>query len=369
MIDCLYIIYYTTFQTKKQANFKISLDKCLKQSYDKINYYRKVSIMSHQELFQMMLHSFECYYQQVMDGDFSQVCWSEGHHETYGIYDINYANRLKLCCYLLYCQNAPKEILTRLFEEECQNLETNSFQGIGENIKILTYLLKPSPEQIERVKNANFDCACGYEFEYQEYLNYFQTLENIDLEECLELAYEADEKEFALQFLDMLKKDYPLDSVANCRHLIYWNETLGRNQENEMLYQKILDFSTESQKSDEIISSSFNLVKFYTKQKDFQKAYQEFETFTEWELSDWYGTNLFRNLLECAMDLILADIPEKEFVWRWAKPNLKREIKNIHGMYGNLYQKSIQASEKINPHFAKKLQESYQLWKKIKKIS
>ncbi len=329
--------------------------------------------MSHQELFQMMLHSFECYYQQVMDGDFSQVCWLEGHHETYGIYDINYANRLKLCCYLLYCRNAPEEILVRLFEEECKNLETNSFQGIGENIKILTYLLNHYHGNyqalMERAKNANFDCFCGYEFEYKIYLKHLQTLENIELEECLALAYEAEEKSFALQFFEMLKKDYPLDSVENCRYLLCWNTNLDKSQDNEMLYKKILDFAVKSQNYDEITSAHFHLIRFYSEQKNFEKAYQEFETFTEWELSDWYGTNFFRNLLECAMDLILADIPEKEFVWRWAKPNLKREIKNIHGMYGNLYQKSIQASEKINPHFAKKLQESYQLWKKIKKIS
>ena len=325
--------------------------------------------MSHQELFQIMLHSFECYYQQVINGDFSQVCWSEGHHETYGIYDINYANRLKLCCYLLYCQNAPEKILIRLFEEECQNLETNSFQGVGKNIKILTYLLNPSPEQIERVKNANFDCACGYEVEMQLFRNSFKPLSEIDLEECLELAYEADEKEFALRFLDMLKKDYPLDSVANCRHLIYWNETLDRNQENELLYQKILDFAIKSQKSNEITSAYLNLIESYIEQKHFSKAYQEFEALTEWDLSDWYGVNFFRNLLECAMELILADIPESESVWRWAKPHLKREMKNIHGMYGNLYQKAIQASEKINPAFTKTIQEAYQHWKKVKKIS
>ncbi len=330
--------------------------------------------MTYQDLLNQMLSGWETYYQQVMNGDFSAVCWKEGHHETYGTYDTHSTDRLKLCSYILYChKEVPEEILLRLFGEECQNLETNSFQGIGDAIKILTVLLSVSenhyPELFERVKNANFDCHCGYEYETELFRRTRKEIPDFNAEDCLSLAYDTGETEYALQFLEIVKSEYVIKDKSDCRHLIWWNEQLGRTADNEPLLKKSLAFSVKENNEDEIISAHYNLLKFYTEQKKFQEAYQEFEILSAMDLSGWYGVNLFRFILESSLDLINAGIPEANAVWNWAEPHLKRELKNSNGMYGNLYAKAVQASEKMNPGFARKVQKQYDLWKKIKKIS
>jgi len=329
--------------------------------------------MTHQELLQNMLSGWEKYYQSVMNGDFSAVCWKEGHHETYGTYDIQHTERLRLCYYILYYhKKVPEEILVRLFEEECQNLETNSFQGFGDAIKILTVLLSVSenhhPELWKRAKNANFDCYCGYECETDLFRRTMKELPDFDAECCLRLAYDTNESEYALQFLDMLKSEYVIKDKSDCRHLIWWNTQLGKTADNELLLRKKLEFSLAENNQDEIISAYYDLFKFFTEQKNFSRAYQEFETLSGMDLSGWYGVNLFRFILESCLDLINADIPETAKIWKWAEPHIKREIKNS-GMYGNLYIKTIQASEKMNPDFARKVRKQYEIWKKRNKIS
>ena len=70
--------------------------------------------------------------------------------------------------YFLFENIDNEDIVKRLFEEELKDRETNSFQGIGSSLEILTYLLMKHndknkyDELFKRAKNANFDCACGY---------------------------------------------------------------------------------------------------------------------------------------------------------------------------------------------------------------
>ena len=104
---------------------------------------------------------------KVNDGDYSDVCYFEG-NGLYGIYDKNYTKRLRLVYYILFENIDNEDIVKRLFEEELKDRETNSFQGIGSSLEILTYLLMKHndknkyDELFKRAKNANFDCACGY---------------------------------------------------------------------------------------------------------------------------------------------------------------------------------------------------------------
>ncbi len=58
-----------------------------------------------------------------------------------------------------------------LFEEELKDRENNSFQEIGSTLRILTWLLRKYnaahkyDHLLKWAKNANFDCACGYDAE------------------------------------------------------------------------------------------------------------------------------------------------------------------------------------------------------------
>ena len=323
--------------------------------------------MAYLELLQEMLTGFEDYYQQVMNGDFSQVSYLEGHDEKYGTYDLHDTNRLKLAYYLRYCQNAPENILIRLFQEECIQLETNDFQGIGETIKMLTALFSEDHQELfDRAKNANFDCYCGYEPEFFRRMS--RNPADLTVEACLDIAYGTGERQYAQQFLDIFTAEFHPKNRYDCSGLIWWNEQFGRSQENETLFRKILEFSLDENDPDEIISARQDLCEFLIKQERFPEAYQEFLPLSEMDLSDWYGVNLFRFILEDCLDLINADLPEAPTIWKWAKHHIKREIKNRYGMYGDFYEKLILASQKMNPRFVHQVQKYYKLWKKRNKI-
>ena len=108
---------------------------------------------------------------RYLSGDMSDYVYCAQHSEELGTFDKNYANRTRLCYALYYnVSEVPDKIaLVRgLFIEELKDRETNSLQGIGDNLEILTSMLielgEPSDSELfGRAKNANFDCACGYE--------------------------------------------------------------------------------------------------------------------------------------------------------------------------------------------------------------
>lgn len=108
-----------------------------------------------------------------------------------GTDDENYIDRLWLAYYLLYCHIDNEEAVAFLFEEELKDREQNSFQGIGSTLQILTHLIRKYNGDgkyaglLERAKNANFDCACGYDPDGQ-----FRTLRLFKdiLEACFEVT-------------------------------------------------------------------------------------------------------------------------------------------------------------------------------------
>lgn len=102
-------------------------------------------------------------------GDTGTVCYKEFQNGEWGTDDENYKNHLRLACYLLYFHIEDEEAVSYLFGEELKDRENNSFQGIGSTLRILTRLIRKYngdgkyDELLARAKNANFDCACGYD--------------------------------------------------------------------------------------------------------------------------------------------------------------------------------------------------------------
>lgn len=129
--------------------------------------------MSYIEEFKSVIFGYARDVQKYISGNKADYVYSEGKSGEHGTFDKNYENRARICYALLYdvCEMsaADKKALAReLFCEELKDRETNSFQGIGDNLEMLTSLLlelgEPSDSELfERAKNANFDCACGYE--------------------------------------------------------------------------------------------------------------------------------------------------------------------------------------------------------------
>lgn len=127
--------------------------------------------MSYIEELKRVIFGYADDVRKYLSGDKADYVYCAQHSEEWGTSDKNYSARMRLCYALYYdvCEVPDKRALVReLFGEELKDRESNSFQGIGDNLEMLTNMLlelgePPESELFERAKNANFDCACGYE--------------------------------------------------------------------------------------------------------------------------------------------------------------------------------------------------------------
>ena len=97
---------------------------------------------------------------------------------------------MRLAYYLLYAQIDDEDTIVYLFQEELKDRKSNSFQGIGNTLNVLTSILKRYNddgrynEMLEEAKNANFDCACGYDKNY--WID--DEIDSLDLMDCIFLS-------------------------------------------------------------------------------------------------------------------------------------------------------------------------------------
>lgn len=168
--------------------------------------------------------------QRYLSGDKADYVYSAeyyGENEESGTFDKNYANRMRLCYALYYnvCEVPDKRALVReLFIEELKDRETDAFQGIGENLEILTSMLlelgePPGSELFERAKNANFDCACGYEPCVIKPV----PLDEFTPSECINTLSEFGETELVLKLTDEFKSgELDLEGLRELRSIARW---------------------------------------------------------------------------------------------------------------------------------------------------
>ncbi len=177
-------------------------------------------------------------YEALRAGNTGQVCYWEFQNGERGTDDANYTNRLRLAYYLLYNRIDDERAVVYLFQEELEDRETNSFQGIGSTLRILTWLLgkynrgHSYDHLLERAKNANFDCACGYDAEDPVE----EDFEKNDLLDCIYISQELDYKDVMGLLVDAWKKETE-DAAgwnrSNRSTLIGFNTCLGRYMEPE----------------------------------------------------------------------------------------------------------------------------------------
>ena len=141
--------------------------------------------MGYIEIFREMISGFRTDVEKYIDGEKSDYLYNPKRTEENGITDSNYLNRQRLLYGLLYnvCRlEEPKReaIIRELFETEITSRQEDSFQGIGENLEMLTYLMRKYRREedkklFETAKNANFDCYCGYDQNDPDaYSNYYK---------------------------------------------------------------------------------------------------------------------------------------------------------------------------------------------------
>lgn len=138
------------------------------------------------------------------------------HTEEYGDTDVNYFRRLRLVFALRFGvrrigEPQLEQAVRELFEQETVSREKVSFQGIGRNIELLTLLMEPyrkpgDEEMFQRVKDANFDCYCGYDMSGEEYEDmYPDSLEDYSLEDLIYLTEDMNMNELLYALVDIFK--------------------------------------------------------------------------------------------------------------------------------------------------------------------
>ncbi len=173
-------------------------------------------------------------YEALKAGDASLVCYKEFQNGQWGTDDANYTNRLRLAYFLLYEKIDDEGAVAYLFQEELKDRENNSFQGIGSTLCILTWLLRKYngghkyDTLFQRAKDANFDCACGYDVEDAVEEDFGKN----DLLDCIFLCQEMEYKDVMGILVDAWKegRGNPADwNPSDRRTLIGFNSFLDRN--------------------------------------------------------------------------------------------------------------------------------------------
>lgn len=307
-------------------------------------------------------------YHALKAGHDSTVCYKEFQNGEWGMDDENYTNRLRLAYYLLYCHAGDEETVARLFQEELKDRERNSFQGIGTTLQILTHLIRKYNAEgkyadlLERAKNANFDCACGYDpdGEMDDDFAGNSLLDGIYL--CQEMEY----RDVMGSLVDEWKREIMEWNSSNRRTLIGFNTFLGRDRENEELYLEQLDEILSAAKGHtgrgsarDMIAGYKDLIRYYLHMGDYEKTHCFCKKVVE---TTDYGQirtlRLFRDILEACFEVTANRPAEAAGLWNWAKAELQGVPQS--GRYGNLYKKGIAAARAVDDSYGKQLEQEYE---------
>lgn len=303
-------------------------------------------------------------FDKVKKGDYSMVCYIEDYDKEYGIYDKNYCNRVKLAYYILLEHIDCEEIIKKLFEEELKDRETNDWQGIGPCLETLTFLLMKYNENgtydvlFQRAKNANFDCACGY----NENDKVYEELEQYDIEDGIFLAIDLEDIKVAEKLVELWKKKVINWDEQSYKELIWFQSYMKQEEKNEEPRKNLLMIALEKAENEqEIISTWRELIHHYVQFDQCEQAYENFINMIHTrKLTSIYHIRLFEYILEDCLELLCKYPRKAQELWEWVKPFLEERKDN---MFGVLYEKSIKAAEAVNDLLAEELIIQYNTWK------
>jgi len=289
---------------------------------------------------------------------------------TYGKQDGNYQSRFHFLIYLLYfidcfSREEIEDIIRDLFKEELIDRRTNSFQGIGLSLEILTYLLSYYNKEeyiqlFKEAKEANFDCHCGYKYE-----NINQAPMDLDfsiytIDDCLYLSNELQLNTLTKEIAEIKKQDKNIN-IYDLSKLRYYYRDL-QDDKNELLILEKIMIETEKQG---------NLWKICNTQIDYlkklicldqmeaaKKIIEQIRTYIHESRADWYEYNQGLYYIESCLDFILKDTDEgyKKELWDWSCCYLKQR----EGFYGNLVSKIISVAAMYGEdEYARKIEEDW----------
>jgi len=304
-------------------------------------------------------------YEQVKNGDPSLVRYEKIYEKGRGTYDRNYIGRNRLSHYLLYEKIDDEKVIETLFEEELKDRQTNSFQGIGESLRILTFLLQRYNNTgkysglFEKAKNANFDCACGYDKD--ETVN--DSLASLSLSDCIYLSYELQYMDVLEQLVTEWKEGVKEWNDEERENLIRYNCLLGKNNENEEHYIKLLESAKEKGKCFDIVFAYNKIIELYISEKQFESAYSYMRNMIDTtDFKEIQMMRLFKAVLEECFEIVCGLSATPFDLWEWAKKYLLMMEKGQK--FGNLYEKSIAAAKCCGDEITEDLENEYAAWKK-----
>lgn len=317
--------------------------------------------LEYHDLLQTEIQKQRKVYLALKAGDQRSVCYQAYKDKTYGTQDKNYTNRLRLAYYLLYEKVDDEEIIFWLFQEELKDREMNSFQGIGSAIEILTFLLQKYnvgqkyDAWFSQVKNANFDCACGYD----PLLPVRETLADNDLLDCVYLCEELEYRE-AMEALVAWWKDSVVEwNDGNRADLIRFYSFLGKDEENEGLYLGQLSSAKRDGKTGDVIFAYNKLIQYYLDGGKYKVAHRYLDEVRETVCyQEVKSRRMFGSLLEEAAEIVCQEQGAGKELWEWTK----KELMEHTNWYGNLYTKSIAAAKAMEDAYAAQLERAYEVW-------
>ncbi len=316
----------------------------------------------YQEIIREMLAGQAKTLEKARSGDFSEVCWDAERVPGDGTRDKHYTARLRLACYLLFWQVQDERLTADLFGEELKDRETNSFQGIGMSLEILTFLLSHFnadgryDKLFERAKNANFDCACGYDKNQP----FPENLDDYTLTDCIHIAITTQYPAAARQLVGLWKTGVTEWTQAACQELIYFNSNTGCGSENEEPNRRLLTLAQQAGKPFALASAYHSLFRFYVRARRCPEALETFQAMRQRLDSAAIGRgNLLNSLLEDCTELVCAFPEDARPVWHWVKPYLQTMSDSL---YGNLYKKAIRAARLMGDPLSSELSSQYRRW-------
>lgn len=307
---------------------------------------------------------FEQYevYRALKNGDTSSIQYIEYKDKKWGTRDTNYKNRMRLAYYLLYAKIDDENIIVYLFQEELKDRKTNSFQGIGNTLNVLTTILNryntdgKYDEMLDEAKNANFDCACGFDKNYQM----CDEIDTLNLMDCIFLSQDLDYKDIMEVLVSKWENSITEWTDANRTTLVNFNSFLGKEQENEAIYKVLLENAAKSGKTFNIVSAYNKVIRYYidTKQYEIASSYLR-KMIDTTDFKEIERIRLFGDVLEECFEIICGNEKESFRLWKWAKPYLQRRT----NMYGNLFTKGIAAAKSVHDSYSIQLEQEYMDWK------
>lgn len=303
-------------------------------------------------------------YQELKNGEYSQVQYVEQYDKEWGKRDRNYLNRMRLAYYLLYAHIDDENAVVYLFQEELKDRKSNSFQGIGNTLNVLTAILNKYNIAgkydgiLDEAKNANFDCACGFDKNYKM----DNEIAALDLMDCIFLSQDLDYKDVMEVLVNRWKKSIIQWTDANRKTLISFNSFLGKELENKEIYETLLENAMVKGKTFEIVSAYNDVIQYYIGSKKFENAYLYIKRMIDTtDFKEIQQIRLFAGVLEECFDIICGNVKNSLELWQWAKPHLSERT----NMYGNLYTKGIAAAKCVNDPYSEKLEQEYKDWKRM----